>query len=70
VRASRPDVGADHAAARAHHARAEVEDALYADGAHVLAFPAKRVVDGWIDAANKRWIDVRPTHWRKWAKPL
>jgi hypothetical protein len=24
-----------------------------------VAFPARRVADGWINATNKRWIDVR-----------
>jgi hypothetical protein len=42
-----------------------------ADGEHVLAFPVRRIADGWIDAANKRRVDVRPTHWREWtSKPL
>jgi hypothetical protein len=42
-----------------------------ADGEHVLAFPVRRVAGGWIDAANKRGVDVRPTHWREWtSKPL
>jgi hypothetical protein len=39
---------------------------LDADGAHALVFPCKRVPGGWINAATKRWIDVRPTHWREW----
>jgi hypothetical protein len=29
-------------------------------------FPCRRVAGGWIDARTKRWIDVRPTHWREW----
>jgi len=37
-----------------------------ADGEHALAFPARRVADGWISAINKQRIDVWPTHWREW----
>jgi len=37
------------------------------DGVHALAFACWRVADGWINAATKRRIDVRPTHWREWA---
>jgi hypothetical protein len=41
------------------------------DGEHALAFPCRRAPDGWVNATNKQWIDVRPTHWREWvAKPL
>jgi hypothetical protein len=36
------------------------------DGAHALVFPCRRILDGWIDAATKRRLDVRPTHWRIW----
>jgi hypothetical protein len=38
-----------------------------ADGEHTLIFACRRVADGWIKAANKQRIDVRPTHWREWA---
>ena len=36
------------------------------DGTHALVFPCRRILDGWIDAATKRRLDVRPTHWRIW----
>jgi hypothetical protein len=36
------------------------------DGEHALVFPCRRILDGWIDAATKRRVDVRPTHWRIW----
>jgi len=37
------------------------------DGEHVLAFPSRRVSNGWVDATNNQSIDVRPTHWREWS---
>jgi hypothetical protein len=37
-----------------------------ADGEHALAFPARRVANGWINATNERRIDVWPTHWQEW----
>jgi hypothetical protein len=36
------------------------------DGPHALVFPCRRILGGWIDAATKHRIDVRPTHWREW----
>jgi len=36
------------------------------DGAHALAFPCRRTPGGWMNAANNRRIEVRPTHWREW----
>jgi hypothetical protein len=36
------------------------------DGAHALVFPCRRILGGWINATDKRRIDVRPTHWREW----
>ena len=32
----------------------------------VLPFPCRRVLNGWIDARNRRRLDVTPTHWRVW----
>ena len=40
------------------------------DGPHAVAFPCGRVVGGWIAAETKRWIKVRPTHWRVWSSPV
>jgi hypothetical protein len=39
-----------------------------ASGEHVLLFPCRRVVGGWIKAATERRIKFHPTHWRVWAK--
>jgi hypothetical protein len=36
------------------------------DGAHALVFPCRRILDGWMNAATKQRLDVRPTHWRIW----
>lgn len=35
-------------------------------GAHILGFPCRLVDGGWVNAKTKKWIDVRPTHWRYW----
>ena len=35
-------------------------------GVHSLIFPCRRVLHGWINAATKKSIDLRPTHWREW----
>jgi hypothetical protein len=35
---------------------------------HALTFPCRRGPYGWVDAVTERRIDVRPTHWRPWAK--
>ena len=34
---------------------------------HALAFPCHKDKTGWLDASNKRCIDIHPTHWRKWS---
>jgi uncharacterized protein YbdZ (MbtH family) len=34
--------------------------------AHALVFPSRRIPGGWINAKTKKWIDLRPTHWREW----
>jgi len=39
-----------------------------ANGVHAIFFPCRRVVGGWIKAEMKTPINVRPTHWRDWAK--
>lgn len=36
------------------------------DGAHVLVFPCRRILNGWMNAETKERLDVRPTHWRAW----
>jgi hypothetical protein len=36
------------------------------DGEHALAFPCRRVANGWIGTADRQMVDVRPTHWREW----
>jgi hypothetical protein len=37
-----------------------------ANGMHVISFPCRRVLGGWIKAEIKTPIEVRPTHWREW----
>jgi hypothetical protein len=37
--------------------------------AHALIFPCRRVLSGWVKAANQQRIDIRPTHWRDWQDP-
>jgi hypothetical protein len=36
------------------------------DVPHSLAFPCRRVLEGWVNAATMKPVDVRPTHWRPW----
>jgi hypothetical protein len=36
---------------------------------HVLAFPCRRILGGWVKAATKERICVNPTHWRHWSDP-
>jgi hypothetical protein len=40
------------------------------DGPHALVFPCRQIPGGWIHAELKKWIDVRPTHWREWVEKL
>lgn len=34
--------------------------------AHMLVFPCRRILHGWISAETKKVLNVRPTHWREW----
>jgi hypothetical protein len=36
------------------------------DGPHVLVFPCRRVLGGWVDAETKKILTLHPTHWREW----
>ena len=36
------------------------------DGPHMLVFPCRRVLHGWINAETQLQITVHPTHWRPW----
>jgi hypothetical protein len=37
-------------------------------GEHVLSFPCRRIVGGWINAeSGKQLYYILPTHWRIWA---
>jgi hypothetical protein len=38
------------------------------DGVHSLLFPCRRAPGGWINSANKQWVNVQPTHWREWRR--
>jgi len=33
-----------------------------------LPYPCHRVGMDFVDASNKKHIDIQPTHWRKWRK--
>jgi hypothetical protein len=33
---------------------------------HMLVFPCRRVLRGWIKATTSETVLVRPTHWREW----
>jgi len=37
------------------------------DGPHLLVFPCRRILHGWMKAGTQERIDVRPTHWRPWS---
>jgi hypothetical protein len=37
------------------------------EGAHALVFPCRRILGGWVNATTQKRVDLRPTHWRKWA---
>jgi hypothetical protein len=48
----------------------DLELAVRDDGdLHVLDFPCRRILGGWIKAATKERICVNPTHWRHWSDP-
>ena len=36
------------------------------DGAHGLAFPCRRILNGWIKVETKERVHLQPTHWREW----
>jgi len=33
-----------------------------------LAYPCRVNGADWIDASNRRRLDIQPTHWRKWTE--
>ena len=34
-----------------------------------LEYPCHKISAAeWVDAANKKCVDIQPTHWRKWTK--
>jgi hypothetical protein len=35
-------------------------------GIHALVNPCRKNGTGWIDASTKKYVDIQPTHWRKW----
>jgi len=38
---------------------------------HALEFPYHKDGAEWVDALNKKQVDIQPTHWRKWnGEPL
>jgi len=36
------------------------------NGAHVIVFPCRRVLGGWVKAASGQRLVFSPTHWRPW----
>jgi hypothetical protein len=36
---------------------------------HVIRFPCRRILGGWVKAATKERICINPTHWRDWSDP-
>ncbi len=36
------------------------------DGEAALAFPCRRMPDGWVDASTGKAVEIHPTHWRVW----
>jgi len=46
----------------------DIELAVIDSGGDVqaLAFPCRRALSGWLNAQTRKWIDLRPTHWRDW----
>jgi hypothetical protein len=36
------------------------------DGSHALVFACRRDGGGWIKAATREPVNVRPTHWQEW----
>lgn len=35
------------------------------DGPHEVVFPCRQIPGGWLNAETKKWVPVRPTHWRE-----
>jgi hypothetical protein len=33
-----------------------------------LAYPCHINAADWVDASNKKRVDIQPTHWRKWSE--
>jgi len=33
-----------------------------------LAYPCHKNAADWVDASNKKHVDIQPTHWRKWTE--
>ncbi len=35
---------------------------------HAVVFPCRKTPGGWLHAETNKWLPIRPTHWREWAK--
>ena len=35
---------------------------------HALMFPCHKDGAEWVDASNRKPVDIQPTHWRKWTE--
>jgi hypothetical protein len=44
----------------------DLELAVIEDGLHVLIFPCRRTLVGWVKSDTRERLDISPTHWRAW----
>jgi hypothetical protein len=35
---------------------------------HALVFPCRKDGAQWVDASNRKHVDIQPTYWRKWTE--
>ena len=48
----------------------DLELSVFDDDEHqAVVFPCRKIPGGWLNAKTKRWVPIRPTHWREWVKP-
>ncbi len=38
------------------------------DEYHALVFPCRWIPGDWMNAETKKWLPIRPTHWREWVE--
>jgi hypothetical protein len=48
----------------------DLELALFYGGElHILDFPCRRIIGGWVNAETKARTSISPTYWRQWPDP-